>query len=627
MKRLLLALTVLAGLAGLSTPLPAQMTSTAPGFEYFRLPDFELPLVSPGGQSVGFIARTNGRGRLFRLDLATGKPEGIYDAGEGDIIGYWWISDTRVLIAGWGSRGINYFTYDLATRKKLAIQALNYLPVSQVRFFPSVRDRVVIPTGVNTANLAIVDLNTGRERNIGGYAGDTSNAIVSASGELRAQAWTQGSTWHVQWRDSAKSSWHEIKGTASLPTFYPVGMDADDRHLLVIAYDQGDTTALMRLDPVTDQRTIVAQDPGQDIRGLITPYGDMTHQATSVYTVGADTLVFVDPVLGNLHKQLQRSLPEKNCRIVSYSSDRKVQVIANWASGQPMTYYLFANGRLSVLGQARPDLKGEKLGRLETFSFTTRDGLTEQGYVLLPGHGSGPFPAVVRAPGFVRDVASDGAFYNADDQHLASRGYAVINFITRGQNGLGRKFEDAGNLKLADQVVNDLADGIQYLTGRNLIDPKRVAISGYGNGSLFALRAAASDSLYRAVVMQNPGSDLNATNITWQSSKEGPVASLIQQAGGTDAAYAMMRRFDPTVTVPQLRVPVLLACDGTDGREFYYLIRAASVIRSEMNKTRQPCEWYVAKWPDEWRSFEVYFFELNARIADFLDDRLKAPTP
>src|SRR6478736_189053 len=71
MMRLLLALTILASFGALPVPLPAQLTSTAAGFEYFRQPDFELPLVSPGGQSVGFIARTNGRGWLFRNTLTT----------------------------------------------------------------------------------------------------------------------------------------------------------------------------------------------------------------------------------------------------------------------------------------------------------------------------------------------------------------------------------------------------------------------------------------------------------------------------------------------------------------------------------------------------------------------------
>jgi dipeptidyl aminopeptidase/acylaminoacyl peptidase len=616
------------GLLLLPHVLSAQRTSTAPGFEYFRPPDFERPLVSPGGQFVGFIARADQHARLYRLVLATGKLEGVFDPGDGEILSYWWIDDARVLICGYGKYGRTYFVHDLQTQKTRDVPTLNKANPWALRPVPGDHERIVAPfyewgtVSMRDRYLATIDLKSGREKRIGAFAGGDENAISSATGELRSQAWLQGDTWYVQWRESSQQPWQEIKGTQSLPSFLPVAMDADDRHLLVIAFDQGDTSALMRLDPATGQRTLVAQKPAEDVLWTMAAPDEGTIQGVTFFDLEQEAPVFLDPGLGDLHRKLQNSLPEKNCRIVSRSADGKIFVVANWATGQPWTYYLFANGRLSQLGQERSSPKGKPFGRTQAFTFMARDGFQGRGYVVVPPDASGPVPLIVLAPGFVGENIGIRTQYDSATQYFVSRGFAVASVAVRSQTGMGRKFEDAGYAK-PGLALEDMEDGVRDLADRKVIDPSRVGIMGTGNRALLALRAATTRPLYRAVIVHNPVTDLEATYSYWFGSHLRPQLNLVQLTLGTMTAWQLMRQFDPANSLSSLQAPLLLVCDGSKGLEAGYLINRAASIRRQLEKNKLPHEWYVADEPSEWRSDEVYLFELNQRIATFLEQQLK----
>ncbi len=96
------------------------------------------------------------------------------------------------------------------------------------------------------------------------------------------------------------------------------------------------------------------------------------------------TSLFLDEPAKNFSAALDRSLPGMLHRVWNSSSDGTVRVVAAWLPGYPLHYYLFdsAQHRLSLLGEERPDIAAGVLGQVHHFSFKTRDGLDESGYVL-----------------------------------------------------------------------------------------------------------------------------------------------------------------------------------------------------------------------------------------------------
>lgn len=624
MKHLLLVLLC----AGLISVHAAEPKPPEPGDEYFKYADIYSPAISPEGKSVAFIARTGGHTRLFRLDLATGQLAGIFDPGEGDIWDYRWITESLVLLNGRGKGSDVSFTYNLATKKIFQVGLLDRVGFSDIRLYSGLPGRAVIASeeysnipinGTFGRNyLAAVDLVTGREKRIGGYHGRADNTVLSSTGELRAESWMEGATWHVRWRKSVDASWQEIKGSDSWPSFVPVAMTPDDQKFFVLANDQGDSSVLMLLDPATGERTLLAQRAGKDIVEFVFSGGIQSLVGVRFNDPIKDDTVYLDPAWTELHRKAQRSLPGSNTRLWQRTADGRTAIIFNWDSGHPLAFYLYANDRLSLLGQQRDALTPAKLGQVRAFSYTARDGRARDGFVTLPAKAGRPLPLLVITPQFVGEMAATGLAYEAATQYYVSRGYAVAQFITSGQYGYGRAFEASGDFALSGKVLEDVTDGIAHLAQEGTIDPARVGLYGYGDKALLALYAGRDKAPFRAVVIHDPGKRPNNSQIRWQSSRRLRTADIVKEAGGTDEVSRLMRKIDPVETVPALAVPVLMVGYKTVG---------SSTINDLASKHHKPLTWLNLDRTDPGDQASELDLRVAKAIADFLDAQLKAPAP
>ena len=130
--------------------------------------------------------------------------------------------------------------------------------------------------------------------------------------------------------------------------------------------------------------------------------------------------------------------------------------------------------------------------------YTSRDGLTINGYLTLPaGKEANSLPVVINPHGgpWARNVWG----YNPEVQFLASRGYAVLQMNFRGSTGYGRKLWEASFRQRGRAMQDDVTDGVQWLMKEGIADPKRVAIYGGSYGS-YATLAEVTRDLYAAAV-------------------------------------------------------------------------------------------------------------------------------
>jgi dipeptidyl aminopeptidase/acylaminoacyl peptidase len=594
---------------------PAPTAAGEVGLAYFQPDDFRLPKISPGAKSVGFIARTGSTTKLFRLDLASGKIEGVFDPGEGDIENFWWADDSRILIDARGKRGLTYFALNLSDGKTRELKNLARSYIQEVVFR---RGSPGVMYFARFNEWSALDLDTGKERLLGRVKGSYEQAVLSAQGEILSEAWMDRAIWHVRWRASAKAPWQEIEGKDSLPAFVPVGLYHDERRILVSAFDQGDTAAVMLLDPTTGERTSLAQRSDRDVGGLLTttsnsqPYGVRFFGVTE-----ADHAIFV-PEIATFLRRLKGALPGENTRFVDSTADGSVRIVANWNTGQPWTYYLYAGGRLAVLNRQREAPPSEALGSTQRFAFTNRDGRQLHGSVVLPPQTSGPCALIIRGPAFVAEAADDTVFYDAETQYLVSRGYAVATFALRGQWGYGRSFADAGKLSLKDRLVGDLEDGVRHLIDRGIADPQRVVLDAGGARALFALYAARPGSPYTALVIRNPRDKPEADDLQWQFDGTRQLFDMYQEVSGVHNAYQLMQSFDPAVTVPKIRVPVMLV-----GAK----VPAVTTIENLLRSNKRDFVRYETSWSDHQQEWPRQWYEMLRAIGDFLDTRLPSAAP
>ena len=615
-----LALVALAVLLAVGAPvLRSESSQPSPSADLFFKPDeFSWPAISPDGKNIGFIAQSGGHGCLFRLDLESGQISGVFSAGEGDVEAFWWTGNKRVLIAARGRDNLTYLIQDLANSKPRPVDTIHNWSSDWIKILPQDPDHIV---GFNKR----IDLNTGKYTLIE-YASADNIPVFSSAGEIRAKIWAEMGKWHITWRANLKDPWHTLTSSAEdYPPFVPWDVDVDDSSILVLANDQGNTQALMRLDPKTGNRALVAQRPDRDILWLVTTGPEQRPIGVEFFSLEAQDVVYFDQADAQFSAALDRSLPGMLHRVTSASKDGTKRIIEAWPPGYPSRYFLYdgAAGRLSQLGEARPGIAPGALGDVEFFKFKSRDGLAEHGYVVVPKPTShpGPLPMIVRAIDGAADPLPAASRFNAQDQYFASRGYAVAHIAVRGTPGFGRAFKNAGDFQLANKVVDDLDDAIDYLGRTGRIDPRRVAILGDNLGGLSALHTAAVSTRFHAVVAYNPTCDLTATSIGWLSSSRADTPTIVKQAGGTKAAYELVHQFEPDSFMDKLNVSVMLVNTSWYG---FSNNTGGKKIRGSMDRHHKTYEWFELDLRDYERiKNETYLSRINTKIADYLDQTLR----
>ncbi len=164
----------------------------------------------------------------------------------------------------------------------------------------------------------------------------------------------------------------------------------------------------------------------------------------------------------------------------------------------------------------------------EEVRFRTPDGLTLHGWFFKAEAepGSPPPPAVVHAHGNAGNINWHTEF----SSFLPREGVSVLLFDYR---GYGKSDPPIGRLARRD-LVTDTKAAVEYLAGRQDVDPARIGMYGVSLGGVIGLAAAAEDPRFRAVVSISAFS-------TWRSVAADHGGKLVSRliANGDEAADAV----------------------------------------------------------------------------------------
>lgn len=614
---LIFAWTVFSGLV----PSAKSATSEEVG-PFFAKPEYSAPVLAPDGKHTAFLAWIANRTRLFSFQLDTKRIKDLSTTEQGDVGAVWWLGSNRLLYWAHNEGGWTYFVRELDGTKPRHLKSLDGWPTNWITVLTNDPVHVM---AFHENEVCRVDVEKDKAQILGRT--EQGWPVLSADGELRAivDADSVKKEWTVKWRADANGKWSVLHGDVTKPVFYPVGMARDDRHIIVIAYDQGDTTALMSLDPVSGQRTLLAQRPDRDVSEAI---GDSTGRfiiGAEFYSFTGHDRTFLDPADAKRQASIDQAIPGVTNELLSASSDGMLQIVKSSGPSCPPVYSLIdrRQGRISQLGSAYPSLLPKQLGRTESFQFKCSDGLAGYGYVVLPPAGAGrrPAPLLVRMPVNAGDNAQPPVEYVTSDQYLASRGYAVAHLTVRGSDGFGKRFRTAGNFQFADQIPRDIEAGLRRLADSGWIDPKRIAVLGNWRSGLLALRLAAGSNSYRSVITINTPGNLTTQDLRWMYADPIYLTDLVTQVGGNEKARQLIRPFYPESFIAKLNVPALLIYsryydgDHLNIRELEYCFRAN-------HKAYDTCE-IKPENPEKPKKPNFYEEQVWIKVADYLDKTLK----
>jgi len=265
----------------------------------------------------------------------------------------------------------------------------------------------------------------------------------------------------------------------------PIGFASDSRDLYLLDSTGRNTCALVRWNPSTSERTLLASDPQYDIQ--YTSANPSTHDVDAVAIAGER--VTWRGLDSDMRSDLDFIQSEVPCDIWIHerSRDDLTWLLFTADDDHPAAYRTYERdaGKTQLLFYLSEAMQDQPLVPMRPISFAARDGLTIHGYLSLPLDWEAPGPTVLKVHGgpWTRDYWG----LDPETQWLANRGYAVLQVNFRGSTGYGKDFLNAGNREWGRKMQDDLTDAVRWAIAEGIADPERVAIFGMSYGGYTVL--------------------------------------------------------------------------------------------------------------------------------------------
>jgi pimeloyl-ACP methyl ester carboxylesterase len=267
-----------------------------------------------------------------------------------------------------------------------------------------------------------------------------------------------------------------------------------------------DPSSLIAVDPETFETELIFApqrfDPGSldnwgEIGGV--PQG-LLHPGETLHRK------FFSEDAAGLQSEIDRALPGNINLIQSTSRDRQRLIILSYNEQVPGHYYLLdrQTGRMMALGSRMDGFNPRSLGQARAFSFSSSDGLTLHGRLILPPASNQPAPVVIMIGNRIFRTR-DYTEFSPVMQAFASRGYAVAEVDYRGSKGYGHDFAKRGRGQIQQRIPLDLAEAVVWLGTQGWIDPKRAIIMGEFQGGWVAMHTLVRTSVFACWINYSTG--------------------------------------------------------------------------------------------------------------------------
>ena len=346
----------------------------------------------------------------------------------------------------------------------------------------------------------------------------------------------------------------------------PNHLDPEGRVLYLRDTRGRDTAALVRLDMLTGERSVLAAEPRADIGGMIV---DIETFEPRAYSIVVERLEYhaLDPAIALDLAFLEQAVIG-DWGLTSRTEDDRLWIVSANSATQPAIDYLYDRSAqtLREVLRARPELDGAPLRQMHPVRIPARDGLSLVSYLTKANMAIAP-PLVLLVHG--GPWARDSYGYNAWHQWLANRGYSVLSVNFRGSTGFGKAFINAGDGEWGRRMDDDLCDAVAWAVSEGHADPARVAIMGTSYGGYAALVGLTRNpELYACGVDIVGPSNLETLLRTIPPYWETTRSDLYRAIGdiATEAGLAQARERSPLFSADRIRRPLLIAQGANDPR-------------------------------------------------------------
>lgn len=600
---LMLALGTLTAL----TTAAAELPPLIPREVIFGNPERAAPKLSPDGTTLAYLAPEEG---VLNVWLRTvGKEDDralTHDRGRG-IRGYFWAQNNQRVIYVQDKDGDeNWHVYSVPLTGG---EPMDLTPHEDVR-------AEITAVDPEHPDLILVGLNNRIPQLHDVYRINvmTGESTLEAQNDVGAVGWLADHTFHVSiamiptpdggfmllHRDGPGAEWTELVrwGNEDALTTQAFEFAADNRTLYFVSSVGANTAELRTFDVVTKAEKMVAADPQFDVSNLI--IHPISHQIqAAAFAKDRVEWKVLDPSIAADVAALAKINPG-DFDLINRDHADKTWLVSYVQDKGPVTYYSYdrSSKKGTFLFTARPKLEGLTLAEMRPVTYKARDGMTIHAYLSVPpGVEAKNLPTVINVHGgpWYRDTWG----YHPEAQWLANRGYACLQINFRGSTGYGKEFINAADREWGGKMQDDLTDGLKWIVGQGIADPKRIAIYGgsYGGYATLAGLTFTPDLYACGVDIVGPSNLLTWLNTIppyWE-----PMKPLFYKRIGDPAKdEEFLKSRSPLFHIDRIRVPLLIAQGANDPR----VKRDESLqIRDALQKAGKTVEFM--EFPDEGHGF------------------------
>lgn len=543
--------------------------------DFFKSRDRAIYRLSPDGKYLSYLKLVGKKQNLVVEDLLTGAITSISKPEERNISFYCWVSNEELIYYKEKEGGRFQTDLYITNRNGTEERLLAGNERSKIRLLEDqlIDGKFLLVTS-NQRDSTVFDVyrlnvRDGKMRIVAQNPGNFTNWLTDNKGSLRMAISTDGLTESIWCRENEGLPFKKIITNNFKTTLWPIAFsEGKPNTIYAISNVNRDKNALVEIDCTdgTEKNVLFAHDSLNVVEAQYSKrQGKMDFVVVETWKKEKH---YLNEESKKRFENLDKLIPGNDSRIIHHDKEEKHFIIRTFTDRMPGAYYLYnaVDNRLKKLSDVNPSIKEEEMCEMKPISYVTKDGFKINGYLTLPlAKGDKNLPLVVmphNGPG-QRNIWG----YNADVQFLANRGYAVLQVNYRGSTGYGKAFYAAGFKEWGLKIQDDIDAGVQWLIDNKTVDPKRIAIYGYGFGGLIAINSAVQNpGLYKCAGASAGVLNLYSYLKTIPPYLTSKLEMLNEIVGNPDKDTDYMRQASPVFHANKIKIPIFITQNSKDPR-------------------------------------------------------------